>query len=192
VKEVNMRTRTVAIGALIVAIAVVAMAKDDGAQKRAEAEMIEAARWGRADEVAAAIEAGVDPNAKDDDGVSAIRWAAVEGNATVVEILVEAGADVDSADAHGVTPLMMAARWAHMRTVQVLVEAGADLDTLSDYGPGRTALMYAAIGGYNGVVHYLLDAGADPKTKDRDKRDAAKLAAMWGREITAEIIKDAR
>jgi ankyrin repeat protein len=178
--------------ALIVCVAAFASAKDDGAQKKAEAEMIEAARWGKADNVASAIEAGVDVNAKDADGITAIRWAAVEGNATVVEMLAEAGADVDAADAGGVTGLMMAARWAHMKTVQVLVEAGADVNLMSNTGPGRTALMYAAIGGYNGVVYYLLEAGANPKAKDGDGRNAAKLAEMWGREITAQIIKDAR
>ena len=84
----------------------------------------------------------------------------------------------------------MAARWSHISTVRALVEAGADVNLMSSSGPGRTALMYAAIGGYNGVVTYLLEAGADPKIKDSDKQDAAKLAEAWGREITAELIRD--
>jgi ankyrin repeat protein len=187
-----MRARSIVLSALIMGIALGVATAGDEAKRKAELEMIEAARWGKAADVAEAIEAGVDPDAKDADGISAIRWAAVEGNATVVEVLIDAGADVDSADPTGVTPLMMACRWAHMSTVRALVEAGADLDVLSDYGPGRTALMYAAIGGYNGAVTYLLESGANSKIKDRDGRNAAKLAEMWGREITAELIKDFR
>jgi ankyrin repeat protein len=189
-KEVVMRTRILAIGVLVLCVAMTVAAKDDSEQLRAEADFIEAARWGRADDVARAIEAGVDINAKDDDGIPAIRWAAVEGNATVVELLAESGADVDATDPQGVTPLMMAARWAHISTVRALVEAGADVNLMSSSEPGRTALMYAAIGGYNGVVTYLLEAGADPRIKDSKKQDAAKLAEAWGREITAELIRD--
>ncbi len=188
-----MRARIIVLTALVAAVAAGGVfAKDDEALKRAEVDMIEAARWGKASEVAEAIEAGVDPNARDADGIPAIRWAAVEGNATVIDVLIEAGADVNAADSLGITPLMMASRWAHMSTIRALVEAGAKLDLMSQHGPGRTALMYAAIGGYNGAVTYLLENGADSRIKDGDGRNAAKLAEVWGREITAELIKGFR
>lgn len=187
-----MGARSIVLVALITCAAGGVFAGDDAAERRAEIDMIEAARWGRANDVVAALEAGVDPDARDADGIPAIHWAAVEGNATVVEVLIDAGADVDATDPLGITPLMMACRWSHTSTVRALVDAGADLDAISDHGPGLTALMYAAIGGYNGVATYLLEHGANSRIKDRDGRNAARLAEMWGREITAELIKDFR
>jgi ankyrin repeat protein len=157
-------------------------------KRKAEAQFIEDARWCKTDSVRKALETGVDVNARDADGVSAIRWAAVEGLEPIVVLLIEAGADVNSANSSGVTPLMMAARWGYKGIVKALVAAGAEVDSLSSTGPGRTALMYAAICGHDSIVDLLLKADADPSIKDRDGRTASKLAKHWGRDETARML----
>lgn len=166
-------------------------AGDDGAQRKAEAEFIAAARHGNTQKVSDGIAAGINVDAVDDDGVPALLWAAVEGHTKTVEALVEAGADVDAGDSGGVTPLMMASRWALMDTVKVLVGGGADVNIISSVGPGRTALMYASIGGYRGLVKYLLEAGADPSIEDGSGHNASELAQKWGQTAVAEDLKKA-
>lgn len=48
------------------------------------------------DAVKALIEAGADVNAKDDEGKTALSWAARNHNPQVLKALVEAGADVNA------------------------------------------------------------------------------------------------
>lgn len=50
------------------------------------------------------LQEGDDPNARDQDGCTALHWAADKGNKTIIEKLLEAGADAQAKDADGLTP----------------------------------------------------------------------------------------
>jgi len=163
----------------------------DRNRRKAESDFVAAARWGRADAVERALANGIDVDALDDEGITALRWAAVEGQAPIVRLLVDAGADVDAADGQGVTGLMMAARWGYQEIVAAVLDAGAEVDLMSSIGPGRTALMYAAIAGRDEIVAVLLSAAADPTITDGHGRTAAALAELWGKTATAELLRAA-
>jgi len=62
---------------------------------------------------------------------------------------------------HGAnTALLFAARVGDLASAKLLVEAGADIDAVDHWGISST--VYAAHSGFDELVEYLLDAGADP------------------------------
>ena len=65
------------------------------------------------------------PNAKDDEGNTALMKAAFEGRPESVKVLLEAGADVNAKAPDGWTALMKATERGHTEIVKLLKEAGA-------------------------------------------------------------------
>ncbi|WP_419949448.1 SUMF1/EgtB/PvdO family nonheme iron enzyme [Candidatus Palauibacter sp.] len=120
------------------------------------------------------LEAGADPNARNDEGLTALHFGAQNSNPVVTSHLLEAGANPRARDNEGFTPLHYAARWSgNRRVVGILLEAGAN--PLAESNDGRTplhsGLRYRAD---RGVVSALLDAGA------ADALTPLQLAALSG------------
>lgn len=70
---------------------------------------------------------GVNINARDNYGQTALHWAASSSeDPEVLHLLIEAGAHLDVRSIHGETPLMYATRNVHPEMVGILLEAGAD------------------------------------------------------------------
>ncbi|MCO5557054.1 hypothetical protein L7F22_010610 [Adiantum nelumboides] len=82
-----------------------------------------------------------DVDAVDENGRTALLFAAGIGSDKCIRTLVEAGADVDGQDPDGLTPLHMATGYARQSCVAVLVELGADPE-LAD-SKGRTPITLA-------------------------------------------------
>jgi hypothetical protein len=101
---------------------------------------------------------GVDVNAKDEDGLTALLWAIECGQIAVVKYLVAKGADVNAKNKDDVTPLMLAACNGQLDIVEFLVSKGVDVNA-KDNG-GQTPLMLAAEKGHKGVVAFLKQHGA--------------------------------
>ena len=85
------------------------------------------------------IDAGVDVNARNNEGRTALMNAAQYGNAEAVDVMIAAGADVNLKDRHDRTALMRAAEEVNLRIVKALVEAGADVAAKDRYGSGILA-----------------------------------------------------
>lgn len=66
------------------------------------------------------------PQVVDDNGRSALHFAAAINNVPCVQLLLAAGADVDLQDREGYAPLHMAAGYSQTATMMALLEAGAD------------------------------------------------------------------
>ncbi|XP_007230427.3 ankyrin repeat domain-containing protein 63 [Astyanax mexicanus] len=71
-------------------------------------------------------------------------------------LLLEKGADVNSRDEHGRTALSLACELGHLDAVKILVQFNADPEVTDTWG--NSALMYAAYGGHNQILEFLMRA----------------------------------
>ncbi|NWU86692.1 CDN2B inhibitor, partial [Onychorhynchus coronatus] len=112
-----------------------------------------AASRGDREEVRKLLEAGVDPNATNCFGRTALQVMML-GSPRVAELLLQRGADPNRPDpSTGCLPVHDAARAGFVETLAVLHRAGARLD-LPD-GRGRLPLDVAAGGPHGAVGRYL-------------------------------------
>jgi uncharacterized protein len=117
-------------------------------------------------------------DARDEEGRSALMWAARLGRIELVAPLLAAGATVDARDARDYTALFHAchdpdADRGHPEVVALLLQAGADKEAC--IGFGVRPLMYAAGNGEAAVVQVLLQAGADPLARNEVGRTALMM-----------------
>jgi ankyrin repeat protein len=108
--------------------------------------------------VNALLDRGVDVNAAEGDGTTALHWAAQLDDLATVELLLEAGATAAVANRFAVTPVELAANNGNGEIVARLLAAGADPNARSR--EGQTPLMSAALNGRVGAIEALLARGA--------------------------------
>jgi len=89
------------------------------------------------------LAADADVNAKDDDGVTLLEYAAGGGRKEIVELLIAKGADVNAKVDDGVTPLFGAALLGHTAIVELLILNGADVNAKNE--DGETPLDWAIL-----------------------------------------------
>ena len=133
-------------------------------------DLFEAAKDGTVFEVMAALSAGADPGARDEDGATPLHKAAVrffEKNPSVITALIEAGAYPGAINRRGYTPLHMAAQDnSNPSVITALIEAGADPGA-ADRALRRKPLHLAEAHNSNpSVITALIEAGADPGARD--------------------------
>lgn len=144
--------------------------------ERLQELLFDAARLGRADMIAPLYRAGVDLEATDTRGYTALILASYNGSLETTRALIEAGARVDAPDAgRGNTALMGVAFKGYRDIAHCLISAGATIDRRNR--AGQTALMTAALFGHARIVEDLLAAGADPLLVDAAGNSARSLAA---------------
>ncbi len=148
----------------------------------------EAALQGQIETVRRAIAQGVDVDAADEDGRTALQLAAFDGHTQVVQALLDEQPTIDHVDASGRTALMYAASGANRQTVELLLKSGADADVV-DNVEHFTALMFAAAEGQREVVQVLLEHGADTTLKDTDGDSALDFALQNGHREVAALLQ---
>ncbi len=151
--------------AVLLAPATVAHAADD---------LLRAAQANNATVALAAIEDGVDVNARSPDGTTALHWAVYNGNLALVERLIAAGADVSAANEFGSTPLAEAATVGNAEVVEALLAGGAAVDAPG--ADGQTALMVVARSGNTAAAEVLIAHGADVNARELWRE---QTALMW-------------
>lgn len=87
------------------------------------------------------------------DGWTALHYAAAIGDNDIVKLLLDKSAELDAPSPNKTTPMMMAARGGHIYTVKVLLDAGADATLKNDVG--MTAIDFAQQGGHKDIVDGL-------------------------------------
>jgi ankyrin repeat protein len=111
-----------------------------------------AARYGDRTSARVLLDAGADPNARNDAGVTALMWAVDDPDLT--RMLLDHKADPNVRLADGRAALMLAAgRSGASDVVKLLLDAGAMLD-------GQALLTQAADAGDPAIIRLLLDRGA--------------------------------
>ncbi len=122
-------------------------------------EVADAAMRGDRAALEQALDAGLDVNAPQPDGATALHWAAYRDDGAAMRRLLDAGADPAVANRAGATPLSLACTAGAAEAVGLLLDAGADPN--EQLRNGETALMMAARAGNLATVKLLLDRGAN-------------------------------
>jgi len=156
--------------------------------RAAGSTVVGAADQDRSDTVRFLLSLGVDVNAKDEDGWTALLLAAEreDDRSSVVRTLVDRGADVNAKcacpryESGGWTALMLASRRGHDEIVRILVAKHADVNMKNNLGQTSLALAATAIEDNVDVVRTLLDAGANGDAQDIRQRTPLMEAAQWG------------
>jgi ankyrin repeat protein len=106
---------------------------------------------------------GANIDDQDNQGFTALKWAAHYGQVKMVLLLIEAGANVDSLDYHGSTALMEAVWKKHTEIVKLLLKYGANVNVMNR--KSSTALSLALLGERDEIVNMLVKAGATGVTR---------------------------
>jgi ankyrin repeat protein len=147
---------------------VIVILSTTGSRAAALAAIADAAMRGDRAEVISMIKQGVDVNAPQGDGVTALHWAARHGDADLVSKLLAAGASARAVTTFGsYTALHLGAERGSAPVVQALLRAGTPVDARTN--TGATALMMAAAAGDPAAVTALIDAGADVNARETDR-----------------------
>lgn len=165
-----------------------------------------AAQAGHAALIAPLILAGADPKARGPGRQSALMLAAERGRLAELRALAEAGAKLDLKDASGLTPLMHAAQRCDIAMVrELLARAPGAAKTKSKAHGGvlhqaASAMSSKTLGIMKTsepcpedevleLVALLLEAGADPKARNREGETAADLARLFGHKRAARALE---
>ena len=130
--------------------------------------LFKAVTMGRLEITTMLLDAGADPNAKNDEGMAPLFRAAAYGhpelelfgNPEIAQLLISRGADVNTRDNNGVTAL----HCCHSEQVaEVLINAGADVNAITDFG--HSPLDGAIINNLDPVADVLKSHGAHTKSQ---------------------------
>lgn len=130
---------------------------------------------------------GIDINAKDDYGWTALSLAASHGRTDCVRLLLEHGAAPCLAnDGDGWTPLIHAAHASDNKAMRLLIEKGANIHA-RDAEDGRTALLWCASWGDCAGIEVLMEAGA--RLYDRDNRGETAVSLAEKRMQSGDLAR---
>lgn len=119
---------------------------------------------------------GINIDALNQAGESALMMAALKGDLSGAQLLLERGAKVNQP---GWSPLHYAATGPDPKLVQLLLDRGAEIDAASPNG--STPLMMAAQYGSEDSVRLLLARGADAKRRNQLDLSVIDFARRAGR-----------
>lgn len=125
----------------------------------ADSRLVDAAERRDENALRALIKESVDVDSRQNDGTTAIAWAAHWNDLASADLLIAAGADVNLANDEGVTPLALASENGSAPMAEKLLNARADPNRARS--SGETPLMTAAYSGNVDVVRALIAHGAD-------------------------------
>jgi len=125
-------------------------------------QLIEAVESGDCDQLAELVAGGIPVTAKDDDGNTALHFAA-QGEMGCVDKLLELGAEVNAVNNDGATPLIEAVKYGDYEISKSLLDKGADKSLKT--ADGETALSYANEGGDSEIIGLLGGEARAEETK---------------------------
>ena len=103
----------------------------------------------------------IKPDARDDDGWTALSLASLKRHLNIVKLLLEHGADPEAVQPDSGTTLLMAAAREGWEDVAQFLLSLPDINMEARCRKGRTAMVFAAVNGHRNLVRLLLDHGAE-------------------------------
>ncbi|MDG2174838.1 MAG: ankyrin repeat domain-containing protein [Gammaproteobacteria bacterium] len=165
VKQLNLNSIRMSILFLLTALPIVSSAQES---------LIDLIRDGRHADAMVAIISGIDVNAEEPDGSTALLWAAYTVDQELMRALLNAGASADITNNYGSAPLTETVKLGNVELVRMLLDAGADPDSPNQ--DNQTALMLASNIGSLEIATMLVDAGADVNAIESFR---GQTALMW-------------
>ncbi len=152
---------------LTCSLASLASGRDAGA-------LLAAVRSDDARAVESLLKQGVNPNEREDDGATALAWAAMRSNRTITALLLKAGADPNLTNEMGIGPLALAITNGSAEIVTELLNHRANPNVARENG--ETPLMLAARMDRVDIMKQLIAGGADVNARDRK---FGQTVLMW-------------
>ncbi len=118
------------------------------------------------------------PGALDQNGWTALHFAAARGFLDKMELLLAASAPTDVADHDGYTPIIAAIGHRQKAAVLRLIRAGANVSTRTR--EGHTGLHYAALLDQPDIIGALIEAGASVESRAENNQTPLLAAAAGG------------
>ena len=152
-------------------------------------ELLNAVRRGQCREVEGLLKKKANPNARDDEGATALIRAALVCEPRVLTLLLDRGADINAADTQGRTPLVMAIERdppdkdfakRQVDVIKLLLSRKAN-PALKD-ADGNTVVHYAARQRNVDALKMMLAAGIPADARNKDGATPLFVAASDGRE----------
>lgn len=123
---------------------------------------------------------------RDDNGATALHYAALEGHDHVVNVLVEWGADVNVCDYGDIRPIQLAAESGHTSAIAALIVAKADVNVYDQ--DLNTPVLEAAINGHELACGLLAAAGADVLRPNLAGKSPLRVAKDSGSEELVRVL----
>lgn len=132
------------------------------------------------------LDQGVDPNARDEVGKTALHWVA-SAQPEVVMALLAAGADVTAKDQWDRTPLHFLAATGSVENIRLLLDAGAEVNakTANNWTPIHGAAKF----GTEDQIQVLLEAGADASARTEMGESAYDFGAGNEKLAGADVLR---
>ena len=128
-------------------------------------------------------------NISDDEGTTALWWAAHQGHDSIAKILLARGAKIDGNTLYpDLKPLHKASASGSSNTVQLLLDHGAKVNARD--ARGVQSLHYAAGYGHRDTVKLLIDAGAEVNGRDYFGSTPLHSSAAWGHLDVMKLLID--
>lgn len=139
-------------------------------------------------EAAEMIDQGLDVNANQPDGMTALHWAVYHDQRSLTQKLIRSKAEVNRKTRYGVAPLSLACLNGNEELIADLLEAGARVD--ESLPGGESPLMTAARTGKLKAVQRLLESGARVDDQEQHGQSALIWAAAEGHaKVVMELIR---
>src|SRR5580692_9019902 len=136
--------------------------------------LLQAAESGDSAGALALVAGKADVNARQEDGTTALHWAAYHDDLPLLRQLIAAGAKVNVTNDYGSTPLSEAAERADPQALRMLLQAGAEVE--SPNAQGQTALMTVARTDVVEAAKVLVAHGAKVNASEKWR---GQTALMW-------------
>ncbi|MFL5328875.1 MAG: ankyrin repeat domain-containing protein [Gemmataceae bacterium] len=120
---------------------------------RASQKFLNACSTGDVAMVAEFLDAGADPNARDQYGLTVLIWTGRKGRIEAAKLLLSRGAELEATDRRGRTALCHAACYKRDAYIEYLASIGANVNPIDQYG--WTPLDVATSGRFRSTIAVL-------------------------------------